>query len=504
MKLKQLKIILLFILTVLLIWNCSKKEIAHNLDFEEKILVKIGNRTISVSEYIKRAEYTPRPTYCNNNFPVDKKIILNSLVAEKLLAMEAGLDSAEILKNEYVHDYLKGIREQAMRQILQYEEGHQKVTEIDTVMVHKMAANMNIEYDISYINLSSKDTAEMISKRARDVGLQTAVREFFPDTLARRFVKWHEYENDKVLHALFSQKHKPNEVISPLEINKSSFLLIEVNNWKGNVAQNRDEQIRTFGRAVDYKTNQKADAYYTDYVQGMMKDKTLEFDEEMFYKILNVVAPIYLQTAQKKSLLQNLFFDNQEREVRLNNRFNQLQELMDKAFYSFDGKTWTVREFLKYRRSHPLVFRNKEISKESFPEDFKLAVIDMMTDYVLTEESYKRGFDKVNIVKRHYEMWKDNVVAESFKFQYLKDNNLDSLYFKDQDKAFQDYLNPYVTELQKKYSDQIFFNGETFLKIKLNRIPMSVYKPLAPFPMVVPGFPVITTKDDLDYGKLMK
>ncbi len=501
MKVIRTQILLILILILV---GCSSKEETSNLDFEEQILVKIGDRTISVSEFIKRAEYTPRPTYCNNSFPIHKKIILNSLVAEKLFAMEAGLDSAEILKSEFIDDYLSGIKEQAMRQILQYEEGHNKVKSVDTSLVYDIAANMNLSYDVSYINITNKDTANMIARKARSIGLEAAVKEVFPnDSLFSKSVQWHEYENDKITNLLFSKKHAIGTTFEPLEINKKSYLLMKVNNWQGNVAQNKDEQTRTYGRAIDYKTMRKADAYYTGYVQGVMQGKSINFDTAVFYKLLNIMAPIYLETNQNKKTLQNMFFDTKEREVRINNSYDKLKDLMDKQIFTFNGNNWTVKDFFKYRRSHPLVFRDKNLSKEDFPEKFKMAIIDMMTDYVLTEVAYKRGYDKVNIVNRHYEMWKDNLVSEYYKSNFITSNKLDSIYKIDQEKIFNEYLNPYITELQKKYSDQIEFNKDAFMKIELNRIPMTVHKPLSPFPIVVPSFPIITTKDALDYGKLM-
>ncbi len=60
----------------------------------EKILAKIGNRSISVNEYIERVEYTIRPTYCKSDNNIHQKIMLNSLIAEKFLALQAEQESA--------------------------------------------------------------------------------------------------------------------------------------------------------------------------------------------------------------------------------------------------------------------------------------------------------------------------------------------------------------------------------------------------------------------------
>jgi len=58
-------------------------------DNQLEILAKIGDRLITRQDYLNRTEYTLRPDYCRGNQYLHKKIILNNLIAEKLLAIEA-------------------------------------------------------------------------------------------------------------------------------------------------------------------------------------------------------------------------------------------------------------------------------------------------------------------------------------------------------------------------------------------------------------------------------
>ena len=109
----QFQSIIFFMVFLLFFFFCEKPQIEQS---EEKILVRIDNKkTISLNEFIRRAEYTIRPPYCKNNTYIHKKIILNSLIAEKIFAMEAG-ENNPLLNNEEFQQYIKGRREQAMRQ----------------------------------------------------------------------------------------------------------------------------------------------------------------------------------------------------------------------------------------------------------------------------------------------------------------------------------------------------------------------------------------------------
>ena len=44
------------------------------------VLAKVGNRIITVQDFIRRAEYTIRPDYCKQSNYIHKKIVLNSVI----------------------------------------------------------------------------------------------------------------------------------------------------------------------------------------------------------------------------------------------------------------------------------------------------------------------------------------------------------------------------------------------------------------------------------------
>ena len=45
-----------------------------------EVIAQIGDRVITVQDFIERAEYTPRPLYCKGNSTIDNRIILNTLI----------------------------------------------------------------------------------------------------------------------------------------------------------------------------------------------------------------------------------------------------------------------------------------------------------------------------------------------------------------------------------------------------------------------------------------
>ena len=82
---------------------------------DNNFLVRINDRIITKNDFIERSEYTIRPGYCKSDNNIHKKIILNSLIAEKLMAIEIENNLSE---NNYSSNFIEGIKEQTMRQSL--------------------------------------------------------------------------------------------------------------------------------------------------------------------------------------------------------------------------------------------------------------------------------------------------------------------------------------------------------------------------------------------------
>ena len=84
--------------------SCSQNQkIPDNI-----ILAEIGDKVITIQDFIRRAEYTIRPPYCRQGNYIHKKIILNSLIAEKLTALEFEKSSISASENKNFQAYLTG------------------------------------------------------------------------------------------------------------------------------------------------------------------------------------------------------------------------------------------------------------------------------------------------------------------------------------------------------------------------------------------------------------
>jgi hypothetical protein len=267
-----------------------------------------------------------------------------------------------------------------------------------------------------------------------------------------------------------------------------------------------DAQIQNRWRDVSERlTEQKAAAAFEKYSLQVMHGKKIEFNPATFRQVVHLVGPYYLKSFEEtQAAVNQQLWSSPDHEKILTQIGTSFDAMLDEPFFRIDDKIWTVRDFEQEMKIHPLVFRKRRIDKSDFAEQFKLAVVDMVRDRYLADAAYQKGYDRVEAVQRNVEMWKDNLL---FLFQlnnYLKSLGKQENFNKDYLQIVTADLNPYIERLQAKYAGQIAINTAAFEKIQLTNIDMLVIQRNMPFPVVVPGFPVITTDHQLDYGRKMQ
>ena len=101
-------------------------------------------------------------------------------------------------------------------------------------------------------------------------------------------------------------------------------------------------------------------------------------------------------------------------------------------------------------------------------------------------------------------MWHDAMMSDYWRDQYLNRKGYEGDFRKDYLSAIEQYLNPLVDSLQIKYADKIEINTDLFEQITLTTIDLFVLQSGVPYPIVSPGFPIVTTDNRLDYGTKME
>ncbi len=481
-------------------FSCSMKE---DKLLEEKIMARIGNKEITVEEYIYRIELTIHPQYPALNDEDMKNVLLNNLIAEKLMAIEIGEENL-LAQNEMFQSFIRGIKEQAMRERLYYKQVFNKVT-LDSQEIKKIYPLAGREYKVAYYSIHNDRMAMKIKKQ-----LQTNEQLFEKiycelsekNKVPEKTVSFKDSDSDIVHDALFSELLEPDRIVGPLKIEKNNYLVMKVLDWKFSPTIGGEDIQKRWCEVSEKLKQKKAAKMWKAYVGKIMHGKGVEFMNETFFKLADLFFDLYItsESEKRQKLLKN-FLNNEE---MIFDQKTAQQNLLEQPLFSIDNQVWTVRDFRKVWISHPLVYREKPADKPSFYKQFRLAIIDMITDYYITKEAYRKSLDKELEVKRKITMWRDAYLALFHRDQYLKSvvkkDDFDQKYMRGKD----NYLSFYVDSLQKKYSDKIEINFDALKNIQLTRIQLYAFRPGVPYPAAVPAFSEYIMDGELDYGQKME
>jgi hypothetical protein len=288
--------------------------------------------------------------------------------------------------------------------------------------------------------------------------------------------------------------------VEPININDSTHLFINIKGWNDRVVITNKEITERWTDVVEKTVRDKADSIYDKFVLGIMGNKTLTFNQDVFTKVAKLLAPFYLNRGKKsEDEFLNLELNKNIEFTDLKKTGKNYNEIKNLTFFTIDGKNWSVADFKREFDKHPLVFR-KEDSKKDFNHGLKNAVVDLVRDKYLNDIAYLRGYDKNKIVEHYEQSWLDASKAFFERNEYLKKFDVSG---KKEVEIIEKYLSSYIEKLLKDYSSQIEINVEEFNKIILTRTDMFAVQDQVPYPVYVPAFPQLTSYNKLDYGKKM-
>ena len=427
-------------------------------------LVVINNKVITKNDFLRRAEYTIRPTYCNSDNNIDKKIILNSLIAEKLYAIE---NSDFEIKDKHDINSINGIKEQTMRQVMLEEYVNNNLS-IDDGMVLSLYIKSQFKYDIKFITFNHTHVEEIGSQDS--FGDISEKLNIFPNT---RQISFFDCNNDKVFEYFYYNTNTINkgELIGPINLSDDKAILVEVVNKKTNVNLNELSQIESYEKIQDFYIEYQASKLRKKFVKNLMSGKQIDFRDDAFKNLAD-------------------YYYNDELTTQVD---------VEKVLFSIDKKDWKIKDLIDANNTRPLVFRETYSDKMDFYIQFKLALVDLVRDFYLTNKAYAYGFDNHPSVINEVETWTDYMLAHDMKNQ-LFSNSSEIEDIKNEYDLIKNILNPKSEILFRKYSDQIIVDVDMFNDIKLSSIDMVAININQPYQLLVPLFPKLTTKNNLNYG----
>ncbi len=472
----------LLVICCALVLACSHRDSKD----QPQVVASIGPRVISADEFANRAELTPRPFFCRNNTAKDKRIILNNLIAEKLLALESEADN-ELLENRSFLSWLQGRKEQFMRELLYYQTVDTKV-DTGPARIGQMLPLAGLEYDVDFYQLDAEQARVIAGKlTSADSGKVFDAIDLTSEVPGRH-VTYFGPEPAQIFNALFTRRREKGTVIGPLQLDDQQFIVLKVRNCAISPAASRTEIVRRRQMVRRKILEMEGLAQWNAFVSSLTAGKNIILNRQAFVKL----AELYVKADH---------FDQRDGENPVRDLPYELEALQDLPLLRVDEEEWLVSDFYALLQRHPLVFRKKNYPPEEFMQQFRLAIIDLVKDEWVTREAYKRGLDRDGTVKRHTEMWQDAYLARYARERYLKHRRQQSDFDPGRMNGKNTYMDEYIAELQKKYAADIKIDFSVLAGISLTDTDMYTAQPFMPYTQAVPQFPMLCITDEIDYGR---
>ena len=467
--------------------NCSDK---NNIPLSADVLARVGDRVITAQDFIRRAEYTIRPDYCRQSNYIHKKIVLNSLIAEKLTAIEMSEKKDELIQSQYFHNYLTGRKEQSMRQIY-YNDNFFSKTVVPDSTIEKLLPISGRSIKVNYINLPDLDAFNKIQELLNhNLSLPDIYNNIWGGEIPKRVINFFDKEPDFIHEQLFNKNIKKGQLIGPVTNDDGSFLIMNIEGWTDKVFITATEQEMRWNDVKDMVKEKTAKIKYLNNIKKIMSGKKIDFNPTVFDQYAYEASKTYLQDVDsKKNAINKALWEEIEnpKTVTLNNNSKLLP--VD-VILEYDNKQWTVKDINQLIQSHPLVFRKRTIGKSQFRNQLKLSLADLLRDQSINKECYKIGLEKDWRVKSNVSMWRDAYASKRFVSMSNKgSNNNGTLLYDD-----------LIDSLQNKYSNIIKINTDVFEKTELTSTDMIATQRGLAYPIIVPSFPILTSDDQLNYG----
>jgi hypothetical protein len=374
--------------------------------------------------------------------------------------------------------------------------GYDKI-EIDNTELEERYNLRNRVYELVYINMPIKDQGYFMDIDTSDLTetiLQLGLN-------VKKFYKTLSYNDDmlpEIKKELFLNTPVLHNSYGPFLSSESSALFFQIKGWEARVMITEKEKLDIWTSTLNEYKDQESLRHYSEYISTLMKGKQIELNAEVFLPFAAKVSDVYnIKKTKRDSAFNQAIWDGQKNISYETLLFDS--ELGSAVLLEHDGKKWIIDEIMDLIRSHPLVFRNKNIPTGNFEQELKLAVADLIRDWHITQKAYQLGYDRHQTVIQNQLKWEDYVKSKVMEFE-MRNADHDS----HNTLLPSERMMKTVDSLQIEYSSRIKINTDMFEEIELTQIDMFTILTNDAYPIIEPGFPILTKNHRLDYGSQIK
>ena len=161
------------------------------------------------------------------------------------------------------------------------------------------------------------------------------------------------------------------------------------------IAFGGDDAVKRWNDVAERIRKRDSNALWNRLLERLIGGKTIQFNAPVFRKLSDLSYDLFAASgdSQTKDILGD--FLRKKSDASQFDAFGNEEAFLKSPFSTFDGKTWTVEDFKNELAVHPLVYRTKNFTKQTFPARIQERGRGFdASDHYLTREAYRNGLRK--------------------------------------------------------------------------------------------------------------
>lgn len=405
-------------------------------DFNDKPVARVGNSTISSSEFLQRYELTPVFRKEIKRMAESIKLeFLYSLMAEKLWALEAKdlqYDTTNVIK--FITDRFTKM---FVRDALYQREIKDKV-QISDVELIKGYNRYNTTLEVNYLVDDKKEVIDKLYSLLK-AGIP------FDSVLSVRPEKSEQVNPQKIIFGQMDESIedslyslKLGDYTAPIYSPEGWYIFRLKNKSVQALSSSEEDLASNVKKTLEGRRELKI---YREFYDKFFKDKKVTANASLLRSLSSKISKIFLE--KKKTLniqdSEKVYLDVND-VVRIKEEYGA--DSLQMPLLEFKNGVESLKYFIEVLSFHG--FSSKKVDLMSVASVLDTKVRTEMEQELLANEGIKVGLDKLPQVQKDVEMWKSNYMAQALQNEFLDSANISDKDVYDYYKEF--YYDEYYPE----------------------------------------------------------
>lgn len=373
----------------------------------DDVLVRIGDRVITVEEFKYRYELTPQVNRKYNDDGKAKEELLYTLIAENLFAIEAekaGYDTLQLMKRNYiplekmhVRDalYKKEISDKVKLDMKKFNEG--------LVLAQE---KLFVDFIFAKDSTSISNAYSQISKDGKFDSLVTLIKnaEYVSDPYEVEYGKMYPHAEEAIY------KLKMFEFTGPIKSPEGWYIFRLISKMPV-IYKTLDEKISKVKKVVE---NRVEDSVYNEFWSNSFKEIKVTTDGSLFWYFAEELQKIISDVKNRQNIKDNEKIDLSNSDFALL-RNNLHPDSLKKDFIKFEKDPITLEQFVTEFSFESFYTFTTDLNR--IAAQLNSRVKRQIELELLTRQGYDLGMENLPEVKNSTDIWRENYLATL----YLKD-----------------------------------------------------------------------------------